>query len=70
MLERFVEQAEREHRKNPASVLDGGDGSARFAIEYRRLHGNWEDIPNERERLAAYAAMLDAVAAYRSGRRP
>lgn len=69
MLKRFVVEAQWNHRINPASVLDGGDGSARFAIEYRRVHGNWEDIAEEGARLRAYGLMMDAVAAYRAARR-
>lgn len=44
----LVEAALQRHKENPASILDGGDGSARVAIEYRRDNPGCSDADVQR----------------------
>lgn len=69
MRAELVDVAMLEHRRNPRSVLEGGSGVARFVMEWRTIHGDWTRLSDPQERLAAMAALHDAVGQFRAGMR-
>jgi len=59
MLADFSDTSAMEHQKDPRSILECGDGSARFAIDFRKAHPDatlWE--------------IVDAVSEYRRNNDP